>query len=274
MKALSQTLSVILPLYYLVIVLFYSRIFFGRSKKLEEKTTSLLVILLVLHAIFMVLRGMTIGAFTLSTKLDALSFLAFTMIALYLVIELSVKNKATGFYVLTLTFIIQTVSSIFYNWDIVRHPLLSNPIFVVHVLLTILGYAAISASALYSFLYILLNKTIRFQKLGLHYEKLPALSILEEISIRLVRIGIISLGVGILVGHLNAASVLGTYLPMDAKVLFSDLIWLGYFVGYIIAQLNKWRGRWMAYLSMVGFGILIVANITIIFMEGTFHRFQ
>jgi ABC-type transport system involved in cytochrome c biogenesis permease subunit len=93
-------------------------------------------------------------------------------------------------------------------------------------------------------------------------------------SIRSVQIGIIFLGLGVLLGHVNAGSVLGTYWPIDAKVIFSDGIWLGYFIGYIIAHLNRWRGRWMAYLSMVGFGILILTNITIVFIKDTFHQFH
>jgi ABC-type transport system involved in cytochrome c biogenesis permease subunit len=89
-----------------------------------------------------------------------------------------------------------------------------------------------------------------------------------------VQIGIISLGLGVVLGHVHAGNVLGTYWPIDAKVIFSDGIWLGYFIGYIIAHLNRWRGRWMAYLSMVGFGILVLANITIIFIKDTFHQFH
>jgi len=34
------------------------------------------------------------------------------------------------------------------------------------------------------------------------------------------------------------------------------------------------RGKWMAYLAMFGFGILIRATIMIIFIDNTFHQFQ
>jgi ABC-type uncharacterized transport system permease subunit len=274
MRAFSQALSIILPAIYLLIVFLYGYIFFKRNKILETKTIFVLIVLFVIHATHIVLRGTAIGTFPLSTKLDALSFLAFTIVFVNLIIELSVKTKATVFFALVLSFIIQAVSSIFYNWDLIHNPLLSNPIFLVHVIMAVAGYAAICISALYALLYILLNHNIKYHRMGLIYERLPSLSLLERMSIRSVQIGIISLGLGIILGHLHAGDALDTYWPNDAKVIFSNIIWFGYFIGYIVAQLKNWRGRWMAYLSMVGFGIFIIANITIIFIENTFHQFQ
>ena len=93
-------------------------------------------------------------------------------------------------------------------------------------------------------------------------------------SIHSVQIGIITLGLVIFVGNLHAGDVLDTYWPIDPKVIYNNIIWFGYFVGFIIAQIFKWRGRWMAYLAMVGFGILIFTNIMIVFIDSTFHQFQ
>jgi ABC-type transport system involved in cytochrome c biogenesis permease subunit len=274
MNTISQVFSIILPILYLAFVIYYGYIFFGRNKKLESKTPLMLTILLVFHAMHIILRGTAIATIPLSTKFDALSFLAFSIILLSLIIELSLETKASVFFALILSFIIQTSSYLLYNWNLTQHPLLSNPIYAVHVVLTILGYTGICISALYALLYILLNHNIKYHRLGIVYEKLPSLRLLEQMSIRSVQVGIISLGLGILLGHLHAGNVLGTHWPWDAKVIFSDGIWLGYFTGYIIAQLRRWRGRWMAYLSMVGFGILILTNVTIIFIQDTFHQFQ
>jgi ABC-type uncharacterized transport system permease subunit len=120
----------------------------------------------------------------------------------------------------------------------------------------------------------MLNHHIKHHRLGIIYEKLPALRNLEKRSIRSVQIGIITLGLGILIGHYIAGTALGTFWPMDAKVIYNNIIWAGYFTGFLIAHLYKWRGRWMAYLAMLGFAILIFTNIMIIFIDNTFHQFQ
>jgi len=274
MKTLGQALSVLLPVFYMIVVFYYGHIFFGRAKKLEDKSTWILIFLLVIHFAQIIIRAVAIESMPLATKFDALSVLAFILLVVYLIIELTVKNKGTGFFVLMLAFIIQSISSVLYSWDLTHNPLLSNPIYAVHVIFTILGYTAICVSALYALMYVMLNHNIRHHQLGLVYDNLPPLTTLERMSIRSIQIGIISLGFGLLLGHIRAGDVLGTYWPMDVKVIFSDLIWISYALGYLIAQFRKWRGRWMAYLSMAGFGILVFANITIIFFIDTFHQFQ
>jgi len=274
MKSSSQIFSLLLPLIYLLVVFLNAYIFFGRNKKLEKKVPIIITLLIVIHASHIILRGLAIKALPLVTKLDALSLLAFTIVILILIIELTSENKTTIFFAVFLSFIIQSISSIFYSWDLTSHPLLDSPLYVLHVILTILGYSGISISALYALLYILLNHNIKHHRLGIVYEKLPPLRNLERLSIHSVQIGIITLGLGILVGHLQAKQILGTYWPMDPKVIYNNIIWLAYFIGLFIAQLFKWRGKWMAYLAMVGFAILVFTNAMIVFIDKTFHQFQ
>jgi HemX protein len=272
--SISQLVSFILPAYYLIVIGLNTYIFFGRNKKLENKVPFIIISLICLHIFHLVFRGIAVGDFPVATKMDALSLLALAVICLILIIELSSENKSAILFAVILSFIIQTISSLFYSWSILPHPLLQNPLYIVHVFMTIMGYSAISISALYALLYILLNHHIKYHRLGVIYEKLPPLRNLEKLSIRSVQIGVITLGIGILIGHFQAKDALGTYWPMDPKVIYNNIIWFCYFLGLIIAQMYKWRGRWMAYLAIVGFGILIFTNIMIIFIDQTFHQFQ
>ena len=274
MKDMSQLYSIILPAVYAVSVIFYGFIFYGRNKKLSLAASPLIIFLLILHTGHIILRAAAIDNFPLITKFDALSLLAFFILSLELVIQKIFRNKAAGFFALILACIIQALSSIFYNWNIQPNALLENWYFITHVLMTILGYTAISISSLYALLYLLLNNSIKHRRLGILYDKLPPLRILEKMSIYAVRIGIGSLGIGILLGHVLSAVLMNSFWPNDAKVWFSSFIWFAYFAGYIISQQQKWRGRWMAYLSIIGFGILVLANITIIFIKDTFHNFH
>jgi ABC-type uncharacterized transport system permease subunit len=274
MKTISQILSALLPVLYLLVVFLNAYMFFRRNKNLENKVPLMIIILIIVHSAQIIMRGLAIDMFPLSTKFDALSFLALAIIILVLTVEFSNENKTIVYFAVLLSFIIQSISSMLFSWDLTPHPLLANPIYVVHVLLAILGYSAISISALYALLYIMLYHNIKYHRFGLIYEKLPSLGHLERLSIRSVQIGIITLGLGILAGHIHAGDALGTYWPIDEKVIYNNIIWFGYFVGFIITQVYKWRGRWMAYIAMVGFGILIFTNILIIFIDNTFHQFQ
>ena len=143
MKTSSQIFSALLPVVYFLVVLFYVQIFRARNKWLENKSSFVLITLMIIHLTHIILRGLATGAIPLITKFDALSFLALLIIGTYLLIELSLNNKATGLFVIILSFLIQTSSSIFYNWDITQLPLLNNPIYITHVVLTVLGYTGI-----------------------------------------------------------------------------------------------------------------------------------
>ncbi len=274
MKPISQIVNIALPAIYLIAVFVNAYIFLGRNKKLENKLPFIILPLIGIHGIHILLRGFAMNTIPLATKMDALSLLALAIISLIFIIELYSENKTTILFAVILSFIIQTISSFAYSWELPPHPLLVNPWYAIHVTLTVLGYSAISISALYALLYILLNHNIKHHRLGRIYDKLPPLRNLEVLSIRSVHIGVITLGLGILAGHLQAKEVLGTYWPIDPKVIYNNIIWFGYFIGLVIAQVFKWRGRWMAYLAMMGFGILIFTNIMIIFIESTFHQFQ
>ncbi len=273
MRNISQAISVILPVLYLAVTFIYGLIFFGQKKQLERKTLILLLGLIGVHSIEIILRGVALGALPFATLFDALSFWAYALVWVYFLIELTVKNRATGLFVLILAFLMQLLSSLLYSWNLTPNPMLNNPVFAIHVIFTIMGYTAICISSLYALLYIMLNHNIKFHRFGLVYDKLPSLSILERLSIRSVQIGIILLGLGILLGHLRAGVLLQSYWPADPKVFLTDMIWIIYISGYSIAQIKKWRGRWMAYLSLTSFLLLILVNISVSFLLDSFHHF-
>ena len=270
----SQIFSYLLPVIYLLVIYFNFNVFIERNKHLESKLNFVILFLVFLHTAQLILRGLAIETLPLVTKFDALALMACANIILVLFIESSSENKSTMFFAVILSFIIQTISSIFYNWNVIPHALLTNSIYAVHVLFSIFGYTAITISALYAILYILLNHNIKNHRLGVIYEIMPPLKHLELMSIRSVKIGIITLGLGIIIGHLVAGDVIGSYWPIDAKVIFNNIIWFCYFIGFVFAQLKNWRGRWMAYLSIVGFIFFILANISLLFIQNTFHQFQ
>jgi HemX protein len=274
MKTISQSISIILPTIYLLVIVMYGILFFTKNKKLERITPFLLFGLVVVHGLEIFSRGLALHAIPLSSMFDALSFLAFSILIVYVIIELSVKNKATGFIVLMLPFLLQIMSSILYQWDLSSNPLLSNPIFAVHASLTVIGYTGLCISALYALMYTMLNHNIKRRRLGIIYENLPPLDLLEKLSIRSISIGIVALGIGLLLGHFRSSAVFGNFLLNDPKVIFSDILWFCYFCGYVLSRIARWRGRWMALLSMVGFLLLLIVNFSLFFIFNSFHQFN
>ncbi len=273
MELLSKIISYILPVFYLAVVYVYYRIFFGKQKSFNAITIPLLIALLLVHALEIIIRLIGLNAMPLSTAFDALSFLAFSILFVYLVIEWTTKNKASGLFIMSFAFLSEVISSFNYSWKIETNELLTNTNFALHASLTIMGYTALSLSAIYALLYIIQNKNMKKRRFGIIYDQLPALSYLELMSIRSVVIGIILMGTGLLLGHIQAKTVFGAYWVNDAKIIITDIIWLFYLAGYVLANILKWRGRWMAILSLSGFLILLIAAILVMITTESFHKF-
>lgn len=273
MKLISQIVNYLLPLLYLGVMAVYYLIFFHKRKDLENRTAAILIFLIVFHSISIFFRLIALKMLPLTTIFDSFSFLAFSMMTVYLLIELSMKNKSTGIFVLTLAFIFKTISSFHFTWHIEKNELLAKPTYAVHAALTVIGYTALSLSAIYAILYLLQHHKMKTKKFDILSMQLPPLILLERMSIRSVSIGILFLGLGILLGHLQARMVLGTFWLNDPKVIITDLILAFYFFGYLISRTLKLRGRWMAVISLAGYVFLLASVISLVFIADSFHIF-
>jgi ABC-type transport system involved in cytochrome c biogenesis permease subunit len=112
MKEISQFLSYLLPVLYLVVLYVYYAVFTGKKKNWTEKTTLFLVVLVIIHGIEIAFRNIAIKTIPLSTTHDALCFLAFSIIVVYMILELSLKNRGSGLIILFFAFILEIISTI------------------------------------------------------------------------------------------------------------------------------------------------------------------
>ncbi len=273
MKILSQILSYSLPFLYLLVIYFYYQIFKGTDKRLISKTTPMLMVLIVIHAAELITRHIALKTIPLSTTHDAFSFLAFSILFVYMMIEMGLQNRGAGLFILAFAFIFELVSTYNINWEPETNPLLQDPAFAIHASVSIMGYTALALSAIFALMYLMQNRNIKKRNLGKLFNQLPALNFLEKMSARSVLIGIVLLGIGILAGHIQAIELVGSFIPKDLKVIITDVIWLFYLVGFIVAKTKKWRGLYMAYLSIFGFAILIVGGTLVMYISDSFHAF-
>ena len=274
MKAFSQLLSYSLPILYLVVIYIYYQIYSGNSKALSNKTTLILSILAICHLMEILTRNIALNTMPLSTTHDAYTFIAFSILVVYLISELGVEHRGAGLFILSFAMFFELLSTINMSWEKETSELLSNKTFAIHASLSITGYTALSLAAIYALMYIIQNNNLKKRKLGKLFLQLPALTYLEKMSARSAITGILLLGVGILLGHYQALVMIGDFWPKDIKVIITDGIWLLYLVGLLITITNKWRGEKVAYLSLYGFLILIVGGGVVIYLSESFHKFN
>jgi ABC-type uncharacterized transport system permease subunit len=274
MNVLSQIISYSLPLLYLLVIYVYYLIFSGKYKSLVNKTTPILLVLVICHIVEIVTRNIALGTMPLSTTHDANAFVAFSILLVYMISEMGLQNRGAGLFILSFALIFELLSAFNMSWEPETNELLINKTFAIHASLSITGYTALSLAAIYALMYIIQNNNLKKRKLGTLFLQLPALTYLEKMSMRSVFTGIILLGIGIMAGHYQALVMIGEFWPKDIKVIVSDTVWILYVGGYLATVIKNWRGEKMAYLSLYGFLILIVGGGIIIYMSESFHKFN
>ena len=266
--------NVLLPLLYLVVFGFYLWLFLDDHPWPRKVVSHLAAATVLTHLGVLAVRGIALERLPMGSPLEFLSVIAVSMLATYLVIERRIKVKATGVMITGMTFLLQFISSSFAHAIPKASPLLKDPGFAGHAVLVMLSYTALCLSFLFAMLYLIQARQLDRRQFGLLFRRLPALDVLERMSVGAVKIGVPLMFLALCLGHLwmydladrlpeEMASQLS---PWDPKIMVSWVIFLGYLVGLAGNRFLGWRGRRMNILAVVAF-------VSIILTLGLMHHF-
>ncbi len=273
MQFLISFLNVVLPLLYFACLILYGLYFFRNEKSVSGFMSNLLRVTVGIHFIEVILRGFYFEHFPMAGVFEAATVLALSISLVYLYIEVRLKEKSTGFFILIMVFSLQLVSSAFIDYVDNIPEILNNPLFIFHTSTAIIGYTGLAISALYSLMYLLLFKQIKTSRFGILYDRLPSLAVLDEMNHKSIRVGLFFLTVAVILGFFWSKQVFGTFLNFDFKVLITLFTWLFYFGGVFSNKFLVVSGKKAAMMSLLGFFLILVSNIFMnLFME-SFHKF-
>lgn len=272
-KLIIDLLKILLPILYFIVVWIYGKAFFGSSKSAEKLKTPILYLLIFFHAIYLILRTVTFSHPPITKIFEIMSVVAFSVCFAYAYIELKTKVKGTGYFILMVAFFFQLISSIFIT-DLLAVPdILRSNLLGFHVVSALLGFSAITISAIYGMLYLMLYHDIKSNRFGIVYQRLPNLEILERMSLTATKFGFILLTVAIVVGFVWLPKAFDTFSYADPKLIGTVFIWVLYATGLAANKIARWQGKRIVWLSILGF-IVSFFSMTIVnmFFSG-FHKF-
>jgi len=273
MQSFIQPFNVLLPLLYGTTLLFYVFYLNSGSSISGSLGQKFLGISLLIHSGYFIARS-NLEYFPITNSFDSLSMVAACIALIYLIIERSTNEGKTGAFFISITFIFQAVASMFHVNTMQIHELLANPVFGVHVFLTLSGISALAISGLYGLMYWMLARQIKSHNLGIIYKGMPPLERLETMGGLSSALGLISFGLGLLMGHFYAYKMFNTFFPADMKIIINDVAWLFYLIGWIIIKLKNYSGNRMSKLSFWGFIGFATAIMAANFISNSFHRFN
>ncbi len=273
MITVVDVLVVGIPLLYAFLVGIYAISFFRSAPVVERYKTPLLVFTVVCHAAYIMARTVAFDHPPVTTVFEIMTMLAICIAIAYTYIELRTKASNTGLFILLLAFIFQTVSSFSIKDLMEVKEILRSRLLGFHVASALLGYTAISLSAVYGSLYLLLYREIKSSRFGLIYSRLPNLEMLEKMSTKSEIFGFVMLTIAIIVGLAWLPRAFDNFSYFDPKLIGTMVIWVLYAIGLAAKRMLGWQGRKTMVLSLIAFGFVFLSMTVVnLYMSG-FHSF-
>jgi ABC-type transport system involved in cytochrome c biogenesis permease subunit len=273
----------VLPLVlYVAAGIAYALHFARRDPKIGRTATTLLLFAALAHTFVIGMQTMEVRHVPFSNPSRMVSTCAWLLTLSYLYLELTVDERSMGVFILPIIIGLQTIPVLYPGQDTLD-PVLDSPWFWVHLLSLLFAYASFALAGILGLTYMLQFKEIKKKHLGYFYTRLPSLQILDAMNSRAVTIGWLFLTIGVVVGVIWTAQArsiapdntnIQAMSLQDPKVFIAVLTWAVYSFAVLSRRAMGWNGRRAAWLSAVGFAIVMLNFLPVSYFVTTSHTFQ
>ncbi|HXH05267.1 MAG TPA: cytochrome c biogenesis protein CcsA [Vicinamibacterales bacterium] len=272
----------LLPLAFYVAAAVAYGVHFVRPERSRGSTaTALLAAGVVAHTFVIGMRTVEVGHAPLAGTSSAVSAFVWLLAAAYLYLEIRTEERAMGVFIAALLAALQLVAAADRPAAEPRAAVLDSPLFLVHVLSLLFAYASFALAAVVGLTYVLLFKEIKAKHLGFFYRRLPSLQALDRMNARAVRVGWAFLTIGVAVGAAWAIEARRA-APADPRLqamsladpkIFVALVCWGVYSFHVVARRFGWSGRRAAWLSTIGFAVVLLNFVAVGYFLTRSHNF-
>jgi cytochrome c-type biogenesis protein CcsB len=212
-----------------------------------------------------------IGHAPFSNLYESLIFFAWTIAVIFVVVDRKYKVPIVGTFTVPLAFLALAYASLSPNISEQIQPLvpaLKSNWLIAHVITCFIGYAAFAIAFGVSIMYLI--KQGQGKEGGGWVALLPDADALDALSYQLIMFGFLFLTVGIITGAVWANTAWGRYWGWDPKETWSFITWMIYATLLHARNMRGWRGRRIAYLSIIGFVAVLVTYFGVNYLPRIF----
>ncbi len=192
---------------------------------------------------------------------ESLSFFAWSIVLIYLIVEFRYGNRVLGAFVLPLVVMAGSAAAAVPQRLHQLAPGLHGAGPFVHVGLAILGNAAFAVTCCAGLMYLLQQRQLKSRHFGKMGFRLPPLEQLDDIAIKSILVGFPLLTLALISGFLWAERARGSFFQLRPREVWSVLSWIIY-AGILYARVSAgWRGRKAAILAILGFCLVLFTFI-------------
>jgi ABC-type transport system involved in cytochrome c biogenesis permease subunit len=266
-------------LFYAAAAAAYAGHFAWRDARVGRFATGLLAGGLLAHTFLIGMQTVQAGHAPLVGTTAAISAFVWLLGLAYLYVELTADERSMGLFV-TLLLVGFGIFPALDPGVSERPPVLQSPLFTVHVMAMLFAYASFALAGVLGLTYVLMFNEIKAKHLGFFYTRLPSLRVLDVMNGRAIAVGWIFLTAGVAIGGVWALQVQDSADPRaqamslaDPKILVALLSWGLYSFALYARRAIGWSGRRAAWLSAVGFVIVLLNFVPVGYFFTRSHNF-
>lgn len=218
------------------------------------------------------------GRAPLTNLYESVVFFSWTILLIYLLIDLKYRQPAVGAFVIPFAFLSMAWAQLRLNAAIdPLVPALQSNWLTYHVITCFLGYAAFAVACGVSIMYLIKvgkeEKNPSGSPAGGLLTMFPSTRILDDINYKAIMIGFPLLTLGIVTGAAWANYAWGTYWSWDPKETWSLIVWFIY-AAFLHARFTRgWVGKKAAWLSIFGFAATIFCYLGVNLILSGLHSY-
>src|SRR5499427_10280762 len=251
---------------YLAAFIAYGWHFARRTPVIGRAATTILVAAALAHTFIIGMETMEAGQVPVGGATSAISMFVWLLAIAYLYTEVTTDERAMGVFILPLLIALQAIPVLKSDPE-VRSSVLRGWLFGLHVSSLLFAYASFALAFVIGITYVLLFKEIKAKHLGFFYARLPSLQVLDRMNQRTIVIGWVFLTIGLVAGGVFA---LQAHVPAmsieDPKIFVALVSWVVYSFELFAARRIGWAGRKTAYVSALGFAIVLLNFVPISYL--------
>ena len=238
--------------------MFYS-VFLWRRGFRQDNRVNYFVLLtaFIPHSLALVSRGFSLNQCPVTNLFEATAFILWTITAAYLVFGIWPKVRFLGAFASPLLFAAGIFALMPGLDQQSERPQFINGTVSLHATLILLSYGTFGLSAVAGTMFLSQEHDLKFNKLRAILSSLPPIERLDRLIARLLFTGIILLSSGLAMAPLIYSNS-GKPFQIDAKIIWSIVVWLGY-AGLLVARLRfNLHGRRLALGSVLAFSFVLL----------------
>jgi cytochrome c-type biogenesis protein CcsB len=213
----------------------------------------------LMHTLALLARMVEAGAVSLASLHDALSFFAWSLVLVFLWVDVRNGMHVMGAFLLPIALLSVAWAAVLPRETA---PMLKSV--WVHVTLSMLGTVGFAVAFAAGLMYLIQDWLLKSKQFNVLYAKLPPLDFLDHLNQLAIVTGFPLLTLGIITGALSAEVARGEYVSWNPEQVWALVTWAFYFVVLLGRITVGWRAKRAAYLTIIGFGGVVLTLIGVV----------